>query len=203
MTNRYPIIFARIISALFVPPSFTLIVFSIFAFTLEKNPVNRLVLLLTVIIFGFILPVLMFMAFRRKGYIADIDARIKEERTFPFTLSAVIYGIGLIILIFFRINIISLAFWFCYISNTILIVIINKRWKISAHMMGASGPFAALIFVFGVRAILISVLLFLIGWARIKLECHDLNQVLAGAILAFFSTYVQIYVITNYFGYAG
>ncbi len=145
----------------------------------------------------------MFIAFRRKGLIADIDARVKEERTIPFSLSIVFYCIGLIIFVYYKIDIISLAFWFCYISNTLLIVFINKIWKISAHMMGASGPFAALVYVFGISAVPFIVILFLIGWARIKLKCHNLSQVLAGALLAFCSTYCQIYLIINYFGNAG
>lgn len=144
----------------------------------------------------------MFAAFRKKGLIADIDAKIKEERTFPFILSVLFYAAGLIILIIFRINIVSIAFWFCYISNTLLLVIINKYWKISAHMMGASGLFAALVYVFGYSALPFILLLYLIGQARIKLQCHTLSQVLAGALFAFISTYVQIYLITKYFGYA-
>ncbi len=200
MTNLFSIKTARIISTLFVPPSFTIIVFTIFAFNLEQNVLNRFVLILTAFVFGFILPVIVFLSLRKRGLIADIDARIKEERTVPFTLSIVFHIIGLIILIFYRINIISIAFWFCYISNTLIIVIINKYWKISAHMMGAGGSFAAFAFVFGFAALPLLLILILIGWARIKLECHNLTQVLAGVLLAFVSTYLQMQFIVNYFG---
>lgn len=202
MKNSTSIKAARIISTLFVPPSFTIIIFAIFAFTLEHEALGRFILFSTALVFGFILPVIMFAAFRRKGLIADIDAKVKEERTYPFTISILFYVSGLLILIYYRIDIISIAFWFCYISNTLLIIIINKHWKISAHMMGASGPFAALAFVFGMPALPFIILLIFIGWARIKLECHTLSQVLAGALIAFISTYTQIYLITKYFGYA-
>jgi len=202
LKDQVPVKIARLISVLFVPPSFTIIIFTIFAFVLEQNQVNSFILISTAMVFGFILPVIMFAAFRRKGLIADIDAKIKEERTFPFTLSVVFYILGLLILIYYRINIISIAFWFCYISNTLLVVIINKSWKISAHMMGVSGPFAALVYVFGLTALPFLVLLILIGWSRIKLDCHNLSQVLAGAFLAFISTYIQMYFIIKYFGYA-
>lgn len=200
MTNLFSIKTARIISTLFVPPAFTIIVFSIFAFKLEPTLLNRFVLILTAFVFGFILPVIVFFALRKKGFITDEDAKIKEERTFLFNLSVVFYTIGLIILICYHINIISIAFWFCYISNTLIIVIINKYWKISAHMMGAGGSFAAFVFVFGFAALPLLLILILIGWARIKLECHNLNQVLAGAVLASISTYLQIQFIVNYFG---
>jgi membrane-associated phospholipid phosphatase len=202
LTRLLSIKTARIISVLFVPPSFTLIIFTVFAFILEQSYLKSLLLISTALVFGFILPVLMFGLFRKRGLIADIDAKIKEERTFPFLLSILFYAPGLIILIYYGINIISIAFWFCYISNTLLVIVINKFWKISAHMMGASGPFAALIFVFGYSALPFLLLLALIGWARIKLECHNLYQVLAGAILAFLSTYMQIFLISKYFGYA-
>ncbi len=148
------------------------------------------------------MPVIMFAVFRKRGLIADIDAKIKEERTFPFLLSVLFYATGLTILIYYGIDIVSIAFWFCYISNTLLLVLINKYWKISAHMMGASGPFAALVYVFGLAAVPFIILLYFIGQARIKLECHTFNQVLTGAIVAFTSTYIQIYLITKYFGYA-
>jgi membrane-associated phospholipid phosphatase len=67
-------------------------------------------------------------------------------------------------------------------------------------MMGAGGSFAAFVFVFGFAALPLLLILILIGWARIKLECHNLNQVLAGAVLASISTYLQIQFIVNYFG---
>lgn len=202
MTKLLSIKTARIISILFVPPSFTLIIFTVLAFVLEHSSLSRYVVISTALIFGFILPVLMFSLLRRRGLIADIDAKIKEERTFPFLLSILFYASGLIIFIHYSINIISIAFWFCYISNTLLVIVINKFWKISAHMMGASGPFAALIFVFGYYALPFLLLLVAIGWARIKLECHNLNQVLAGAVLAFLSTYTQIFLISKFFGNA-
>ncbi len=202
MNNPISIKTARIISTLFVPPSFTIIIFTVFAFTLEQNSINRFVLISTALVFGFILPVIMFASFRKKGLIADIDAKIKEERTFSFLISIIFYLTGLLILILYRVDIISIAFWFCYISNTLLVVVINKHWKISAHMMGASGPFAALLFVWGYAALPFIIIMVLIGWARIKLECHNLSQVIAGAMIAFLSTYAQIYLITKYLGYA-
>ncbi len=193
---------ARIISTLFVPPSLTIIIFTIFAFLLEHTAFQRIILILTALIFGFIMPVIMFTVFRKKGLIGDVDAKIKEERTLPFLLSILFYASGLIILIYYSIDIVSIAFWFCYITNTLLLVIINKYWKISAHMMGASGPFAALVYVFGFAALPYIILLYFIGQARIKLECHTLNQVVAGALFAFISTYLQIYLIIKYYGYA-
>jgi membrane-associated phospholipid phosphatase len=190
---------ARIISTLFVPPTFSLIIFTLFAFRNENNPDKIIVTLLTALIFAFALPIALFFILRHKGKIINSDATIKEERTLPFSLSIIFYLLGIIILIIAGINIVSIAFWFCYISNTLLIIVINKYWKISAHMMGAAGPFAAACFVFGLGALPFILLLFIIGWSRIYLKCHNIYQVLAGGILAFVSTIIQMQIITKLF----
>lgn len=190
---------ARIISTLFVPPSFTIIVFTVFAFTLETESLKTVVTILVAFLFGFTAPIILFIVLRKRGKIVDLDASVKEERTTPFLISVGFYLIGLIILIFFNVNIISIAFWFCYISNTLVTILINKHWKISAHAMGAAGPLAAVTYTFGPIALLFSVIVFLVGWSRIQLKVHTLSQVLAGVILAFFSTYLQMYFIVRLF----
>ena len=190
--------FARFISTLFVPPSFTIIIFTIFAFTLESEPSKQIVTILNALVFGFIAPIALFLILRKKGKLADQDASIKEERTIPFLIAIIFYLIGLWVLIKYDLNIISIAFWFCYISNTIITIFINKFWKISAHAMGAAGPFAALVFVFGWIGIILLPIVILVGWARIELKCHKLTQVLAGILLASFSVYIQMSIIVKY-----
>ena len=190
---------ARIISTLFVPPSFTIIIFTFLAFYLETESIKIIVTLLVAYTLGFAAPIILFFILRNKKLIIDSDASIKEERSLPFSIAIIFYLIGLVIFIYFDVSIISIAFWICYISNTVITIFINRYWKISAHAMGAAGPFAALVFLFGLSAIYFLIVIVLIGWARIKLKCHTFGQVAAGTILAFVSTYVQVYFITKYF----
>ncbi len=191
--------FARIISNIFVPPSFNLIVFTLFAFNLENNTTKRIVVILVSLVFGFILNILLFVIFRKKGKLIDLDASIKEERTVPFLIAVLFYTAGFLVLVYFKVNIVSIAFWFCYISNTLLIILINKYWKISAHAMGAAGPTAAVFYIFPLLSIVFFLILFFVGWSRIKLKCHSLLQVIAGALLGFLSTLVQLIIITKIF----
>ena len=65
--------------------------------------------------------------------------------------------------------------------------------------MGASGPLAAVTFVFGPIALLFTLIVLTVGWSRIQLKVHNVTQVSAGMLLAFISTYLQIYFITEYF----
>jgi membrane-associated phospholipid phosphatase len=199
LQNNTKHLIARVISTLFVPPSFPLILFTLFAFKYESDPHKILLLVLVTITFSFSFPIILFIILRKQGRIVNADATIKEERTFPFIISTLFYSIGILILIKAQINIVSIAFWFCYITNTIFIIIINKYWKISAHMMGAAGPFAALCFVYGLSALPFILILFMIGWSRIFLKCHNIYQVLAGGLLGFISTILQMQIIIGKF----
>jgi len=191
--------FARIISTIFVPPSFTIIIFTIFAIFLESEAVKKIVTTSVAFLFGFTAQIILFIIFRRRGKIVDLDASVKEERRAPFIISVGFYLVGLIILIIFKVHIISIAFWFCYISNTLVTILINKHWKISAHAMGAAGPLAAATYVFGPITLIFALLVFLVGWSRIKLKVHNIAQVIAGILLAFISTYLQIFIIVKLF----
>jgi len=191
--------FARLISTLFVPPSFTIILFTIFALTLETESIKKVVTILTAFIFGFSAQIILFLIFRKRKKIVDLDASIKEERTTPFLISVGFYLVGLSVLIYFKVNIVSIAFWFCYISNTLITILINKHWKISAHSMGASGPLAAATYVFGPATLFFILLVFTIGWSRIQLKVHNIAQVIAGILFAFVSTYLQIFFIVKWF----
>jgi membrane-associated phospholipid phosphatase len=146
--------------------------------------------------------VALFVLFKKKGRLVDMDATIKEERTTPFLISGVFYTIGLIILITQHIGVILLAFWFCYISNIIIVIIINKFWKISVHSLGASGSLAALLFTTGPIGLIFIFIPPLVGWSRVKLKCHTVSQVLAGAALGLVSTYLQMALIVKWFNYA-
>lgn len=188
---------ARIISTIFVPPSFTLIVYLLFALKVESSFNKAIVVFIVALIFGFIAPIIMFIILRNRKLIADNDAKIKSQRTIPYLIATIFYTIGFIILLFSEVSIISLAFWFCYISNTILTIFINNYWKISAHSMGASGASAALFFVFGWSSFVMIIITLLVGWSRIELKCHTVNQVIAGIVLAFVSVYFQMKLITG------
>jgi len=200
LTTNFSHKLARIISTLFVPPAFTIIIYSIFAFTLESDLSKSIGTILIAFIFGFLAPIALFLLLRKKGKIIDQDASIKEERTFPFLIAILFYLIGLVLMINFGLNIISIAFWICYISNTLITIFINKYWKISAHAMGAAGPFAAVTFAFGWIGFVILPFVLIVGWSRIELKCHTASQVVAGILFAFFSVYIQMSLILKYFG---
>lgn len=189
---------ARFISTLCVPPSFTIVIFSWLAVTLEHELWQKLLVIGVALTFGFAFQIVMFFYFRNKGMIADMDASVKEERTLPFFVAVLIYTLGLIVLFLAKADPVIISFWFCYISNTLIVIGINKYWKISAHALGAAGPFGVVMYMTGTLGLLFLIIIFIIGWARIKLKMHTLAQVIAGAVVGFSLTYLQIYLIVNF-----
>jgi len=181
------------------PPVFTLVTFTIFALLLETETQKQLAVIIVAFVFGFAAPIALYIVFRKSGKLSDKDALIKEERTIPFFIATGFYTIGFVLLIIFEVNIISIAFWFCYITNTLLTILINRNEKISVHTMGASGTMAALIFIFGSAALFLMIVVITVGWARIRLECHSFIQVVLGFFSAFISTYLQIFIIVKLF----
>lgn len=186
---------ARIISTIFIPPTFTLISLLYLAIRFESRTFEKIITIAIALVFGFIFQLASFFYFYKRGLIADVDAKIRQERTLPYMVSIVIFISGLILLLGFGVSNISIAFWFCYISNAVLVIFINKYFKISIHMMGAAGPLALFSFELGLSAIIFLPLLFLIGWSRIKLGVHSLIEVIAGGVFGFLSVYLQLYFL--------
>jgi len=186
---------ARVISTIFIPPTLTLISFIFLALTFERNLSAKISVIAITAVFGVFLQIASFIYFYKKGIIGDVDAKTKEERTLPYLLSIVIFIIGFILLLICKASIISIAFWFCYISNTFLVVFINRYLKISIHTMGVSGPIALFSFIFGFTVLVFMPIIIAVGWSRIKLKCHSLTEVVAGAVLGFSSVYIQLTIL--------
>jgi membrane-associated phospholipid phosphatase len=71
---------------------------------------------------------------------------------------------------------------------------INKYWKISAHMIGVSAPMAAFLFFGSIYFIILFFLAILLAWARLKLKMHSINQIIAGFLFGFLLTYLQLII---------
>lgn len=70
---------ARLISTLFIPPTFTILFFALFVFSIETESQKTLVTTFVALILGFKSPITLFLFLRKKGKMIDVDASIKEE----------------------------------------------------------------------------------------------------------------------------
>lgn len=188
---------ARIISTIFVPPFF---IFAAFIFYSLYFQINNLKVVESIFIsfsFTFALPIIFFLVLLRRKKIISIDADIKEERTKPFLIGIIFLIAGLFFSYKLNMNGFIISLWLSCIGNGIIILVINKFWKISFHSFGASTLFGALFFAIYFSSVVIIILVVAVGWSRIKLKCHTFNQVFLGSVLAFFSTYFQLMIFTK------
>lgn len=115
-----------------------------------------------------------------------------QERSTLLAWGVLGYAIGVGVLVVVGSPILVTLLMFCYATNTAVMFVVNLRWRASVHAMGIAGPTIALAFGFGGPGVLLSLLLPVVGWSRIRLRAHTLSQVVVGAALGYVLTGTQI-----------
>ncbi len=149
-------------------------------------------------LFTGILPALPIWLMIRKGDVNDIFISKREERTMPYLFSFMAYAFWVLFMwrtLQFPIFIVAMG-----VGSTVsifIIVMINLKWKISAHLAGIGGLTGS---IFGVcyRMAINPVWLFtiilaisaLVAISRIELKAHTPGQTLAGFTVGFFAVFL-------------
>jgi hypothetical protein len=137
-------------------------------------------ILLCLLLFAFC-PFLPVLYFHRKK-VVDLYVSKKEERTPFFLIALAAYALAAIIFFFTNTKImVPLALGYTF--ATIILLAVNRYWKVSVHSAGVTGPIFALVFVFGIIVLPLSLLILLVSWSRIKLQKHTFRQTLVGALI--------------------
>lgn len=141
-----------------------------------------------------IIPVTAIALLIRAGKVSDTSISDPRQRTVPYLVSILCY-IGAAVYI----NALKAPSWLVvfFVGAAVvstLSMLINRKWKISAHT-GGTGGLAAIIFWLALNGYIeysplawVSAGFALVGimaWSRLYLEHHTLMQVFAGATLAF------------------
>lgn len=176
--------FANFISTFVSPP--TLAVVATIAFSLwspiglgSLSPILTIMLCFLLFVFFPFLPVIYFY----KKKVVDLYISNRKART-PFFLVAIIsYATAAIV--FFATNT-SIMFLLAlgYTIVSIVLLAVNLFWKVSIHCAGVTGPIFALFFVFGIKALPLSLIIMLVCWSRIKLKNHTFAQTIVGTLIA-------------------
>lgn len=186
---------AKIISTIFVPPTFTILVLPFLAFKYEYLFFQRWVIIIIALTFGFGIQIYTYYYFLGKNKIKSFNESDNKERIIPYLFQIVFYIIGFIFLFYSDTVYIVTIFWFTYITNSLVLTIINYKWKISSHSIGVAQHFALFFYFLNPIYWLFIPIAILIGWARIKLKVHNKFQVIAGLVVGFILTYLQLYIL--------
>jgi membrane-associated phospholipid phosphatase len=178
--------YAELISFVFNPPIVAAPAF--LYLILLQTPVNSPTLAVISVMFGALVPLSIVYGLSKLRIIPDLWASQLETRAIPFTGAIFSYLLGSAALAIENSPAIITALMLCYVGNTVIMMLISLKWKISVHASGVAGPVTALIYVLGVVALALLFLIVPVGWARIRLKAHTLPQVAAGALLTAVAT---------------
>jgi len=186
---------AKIISIIFHPLLMPTYGFLIILYT--KNyfstftPTNlKLVILSVTFIFTFVLPAINALILLKMGRIKSLEMKTNNERITPYG-SATVYYFALYYLFYnagfpsvFKVVVLGAAI------SILIILVINYKWKISAHTAGIGGIAGAITGLIyrlqiDVHFILMLVLFIagIVGYARLKLNAHTPSQIYLGFFL--------------------
>jgi membrane-associated phospholipid phosphatase len=152
----------------------------------------KIVILVITFIFTFLLPCINTLILLKIGRIKSLEMKTNAERIIPFGSTA-LYYFALFYLFcnaqfpsIFKILILAAAI------SVVLTLLINFKWKISAHTIGVGGTAGGILGIsyrlqldMHVVFLLIVLLAGIIGYARLKLNAHTPSQVYTGFLLGF------------------
>ncbi|MBC8487827.1 MAG: PAP2 family protein [Bacteroidetes bacterium] len=183
---------AKIISVVFYPmliPSYTiLILFNINNYISLLIPFSaKLLILGMVFITTFLFPILFIFIMKRKGIVKTLQMETREERIYPFAVTAIFYFLSYYMLKQLHISDIYYLFLLGATFLIIIALLITFYWKISVHMIGIGGMLGALIgisFRINIDFVILIALTVLcsgiVGFARLKLNAHIPLQIYTG-----------------------
>lgn len=197
-------IFFKVVSLVFQPllmPTYAMILLMNMDIFMPMPAIWRWVAIIGTLIFTGILPALPIWLMMKRGEIKDMFISRKEERTMPYLFSFMAY-----------------VFWALFMWRTLqfptfivamgmgsalsifIVVFINLKWKISAHLV-ALGGFCGSIFGVCFRTAINPVWLFgiifgisaLVALSRIELKAHTPGQTLAGFAIGFILVFMPCF----------
>ena len=155
------------------------------------------------IVLTVVIPVLLLLYLKHKGRISSLYLDSQDERTIPYVYTVVCYGFWAY---FLRgtMGLPDLMLWVSLGAIVALgiVTIVNRWWKISAHLTGMGGLLGgvcsyALYYSMLPSSLLVFLLLaaLLLMYARIYLEAHTPLQVVCGMLVGLVSTFVPTMIM--------
>ena len=169
------------------------------------------VVLTLTLLFFVIVPVGYALWMVHRGRAASLEVSDRRTRTRLFTGGFLSYLAGLVLTYAVGQTAVPLvtALMACYALNILLVLLVNLRWKISAHVAAGAG-FVSMLFFIQQRTWQtaldsaapfqpvwfwgLSLLVPLLMWARLRTQSHTRGQVAAGAALGLLAPYLQLYL---------
>ncbi|MFT6849957.1 MAG: hypothetical protein ACJATA_000763 [Sphingobacteriales bacterium] len=167
-----------------------------------KNNASLILFAIMVLVNTFIIPVLTALLLTKMGKVDSIYMKDREQRTIPYFVTGLFYFFT-----FYFANSIGISPEFsAFMQGAALAVLgsllINMKWKISAHMVGMGGALGMIIalyfyypFIGFAPVATVAILAGVIGSVRLFLNAHKPSEVYFGFALGLISQLVVFNLI--------
>ena len=124
--------------------------------------------------------------------VTEMMVNEKDERTKPFLGAISSYFLGLSALAYLEAPVAMVYLMASYLVNSLFMMIITLRYKISIHASGVAGPATFLVHQYGMRLWPLTLVMVVVGWARLELKMHTVGQVAWGVLVTVLLTLTQL-----------
>jgi membrane-associated phospholipid phosphatase len=144
-------------------------------------------IVLVVFINGIFIPLVLFYMMKLLGVIGSLSMDNQQERTYPFLVTGIFYITTWFV--FHNLDVLDLVAYLFVLSAVLvfLALIINLFWKISVHSIAMGAMSVFILYMTAVQfiseswpAYLVIILSGLVGFSRLKLKSHTAAQVYTG-----------------------
>jgi len=172
---------ANIISFIFDGSFISIPIFIIICMVLVKNWVMALSWALLCLLFSTVIPFLYVLFLYRKNRIYDIHIPERNKRIIPLFVALLSYITGLAILYLLDAPVFLKVIFILTIISTLILTVITYYWKISLHASWITFVIITFNVLLGPWMLMLTPLIPIIGWARVKVKRHTTSQVVMGA----------------------
>ena len=182
-TKSISAVSARAISNIFLPPFVLLLSYSATVLTRETGAAIIPSFIVSGVLLLVVFPIAFFITLVKARKVSDQDAMDKKERTLPYAFGIFLMVLGLGYLLFHHAALPVVQNWISILLSIVFVLVINFRWKISAHLCSFTIAFCNLGIAVDPRWFAVLLLAPVLGWSRILLKSHTVMQVVAGFLL--------------------
>ena len=181
--------FAKIISYVFDGSFISIPILFVICLIVVENKLEAVGWAFLCLLFGAVIPYLYIGFLYKKKEINNMHIPEKENRIKPLLLSCASYIACFIILYLLDGPIFLKSIFAVSVVSTIILTIITYFWKISIHTSWITFIVITFNILLGSWMLLMVPLIPVIGWARVRIKQHTINQVIFGAGISTITTF--------------
>ncbi len=191
-------VFSVLLSPMLMPTYGMIIAFQLSTYQILLTT-DKLIVIAVIAALTCVIPAVLFVVMKYFGILTDVHLNNRRERFLPYAIIIVCYVVAALYL--FNINAPTWMWMFLFGAGVASLVslVVNIVWKISAHMAGIGGIIGLLCKinnfgdgVFDLMPIICVVIIVagILGTSRLAMERHTLWQVIAGVFNGFLCVYL-------------